>query len=130
MSASYWMSSWPYRTRLISKKGDGNRWVLVELCDKMQDLLDPYGKIPQAKEPVGRITFLHVVKIEGSDVIGKVLEMTKMSTKEQDDNLDFFKELMEDYEPQGTLETFPEGGVWKRKVTSSPVTSCGWVTLR
>ena len=74
--------------------------MLVELCDRMADLLDPFGKIPQAKEPVESITLLRVVKIEEPEMVGKVLEMTKMFTEQEgndDENRDIFKELMEDY---------------------------------
>ena len=56
----------------------------MELCDKMADLLDPFGKIPQAKEPVESITLLHVVKIEEPEMVGKVLEMTKMFTEHKE----------------------------------------------
>ena len=38
--------------------------VTVELCDGMANLLDRFGKILQAKEPVELITLSHVVKIE------------------------------------------------------------------
>ena len=132
MNTSYWTQAWPYRTTLIKKKGDGNRWMLVELCDKMEDLIDPFGKIPQAKEPGESITLLHIVKIEEPEMVGKVLEMTKMFTEEgkkddDDDNRDIFKELLEDYEPQGSLESVSKGGGLEEKVE---VTSCAWVTWR
>ena len=117
MNPSYWMQAWPYRATLIRKKGEGNRWTLVELCDKMADLLDPFGKIPQAKEPVESITPLHVVKIEEPEMVGKVLEMTKMFEQERndDESRDIFKELMEDYEPQGNVEPVPKGGGLEEK---------------
>ena len=117
MNPSYWMQAWPYRTTLIRKKGEGNRWMLVELCDKMADLLDPFGKIPQAKEPVESITLLHVVKIEEPEMVGKVLEMTKMFEQERndDESRDIFKDLMEDYEPQGNVEPVPKGGGLEEK---------------
>ena len=130
MNPSYWMQAWPYRTTLIRKKGDGNRWMLVELCDKMEDLTDPFGKIPQAKELVESITLLHVVKIEEPEMVGKVLELTKMFTEEEkndDESRDIFKELMEDYEPQGSLESVPKKAeAWRRKVILSRVTRCNW----
>ena len=96
--------------------------MLVELCDKMSDLLDPYGKIPQAKEPVESITLLHVVKIEEPEMVGKVLEMTKIIEQEQDDDesRDIFKELMEDYEPQGNVEDVPKGGGLEEKTEFKP----------
>ena len=122
LNPSYWMQAWPYRATLIRKKGEGNRWMLVELCDKMSDLLDPFGKIPQAKEPVESITLLRVVKIEEPDMVGKVLEMTKIIEQEQndDESRDIFKELMEDYEPQGKVEDVPKGGGLEEKTDFKP----------
>ena len=122
MNPSYWMQAWPYRTTLIRKKGEGNRWMLVELCDRMADLLDPFGKIPQAKEPVESITLLHVVKIEEPEMVGKVLEMTKMFEQEgnDDESRDIFKDLMEDSEPQGNVESVPKGGGLEEKTEFKP----------
>ena len=123
MNPSYWMQAWPFRTTLIRKKGDGDRWMLVELCDKMAHLLDPFRKFPQAKEPVESITLLHVVKIEEPEMVGKVLEMTKMFTEQEgndDESRDIFKELMEDYEPQGNVESLPKGGGVEEKTEFKP----------
>ena len=88
----------------------------------MADLLDPFGKIPQAKEPVESITLLHVVKIEEPEMVGKVLEMTKMFEQEgnDDESRDIFKDLMEDYEPQGNVEPVPKGGGLEEKTEFKP----------
>ena len=50
----------------------------------------------EAKEPVESITLLHVVKIEEPEMVGKVLEMTKMFEQEgnDDESRDIFKDLM------------------------------------
>ena len=39
---------------------------------------------------------------------------------DEDDNGDIFKELMEDYEPQGNLESVPKGGGLEEKVDFKP----------
>ena len=117
---------------MIRKKGDGNRWMLVELCDKMEDLTYPCGKIPQAKEPVESITLVHAAKIEEPEMVGKVLEMTKMFTEEEKKMMRVVTSSKNSWRITSlkvALSQFPKAEVWKRRVTSSRTTSYATLTL-
>ena len=63
-----------------------------------------------------------MVKIEEPEMVGKVLEMTKMFEQEgnDDESRDIFKDLMEDYEPQGNVESVPKGGGLEEKTEFKP----------